>query len=75
MAAYNSFKNLCRSAGLDAKKFALHSARVGAATDAHLAGVPGNIIDFRGRWKSCLTKRIYCRPDVKDLLELGRKNF
>jgi hypothetical protein len=72
MAAYNNFKKLVRDMGLNEKLYALHSPRVGAATDAHLAGTPGNIIDFRGRWKSASTKKRYCRPDIDSLLLLNR---
>jgi hypothetical protein len=70
MAAYNSFKKILDFAGLDVKKFAMHSPRVGAATDAYKNGVPGYIIDKRGRWKSASMKKRYCRPGVNDWLEI-----
>jgi hypothetical protein len=72
MATYNAFKKMCVESGLDAKRFGLHSMRVGAATDAYLRGVPGNVIDFRGRWKSENTKKRYCRPTVDNLLKANR---
>jgi hypothetical protein len=73
MAAYIGFKKLCKNVGLDSQKYALHSPRIGAAMDAHLNGLPDNLIDFRGRWKSSHTKKRYCRPEVESLLELRKK--
>jgi hypothetical protein len=73
MAAYAGFKKLCVGAGLDPVKYALHSPRIGAATDAQLNGLPDNLIDFRGRWKSASTKKRYCRPEVESLLKLRSK--
>jgi hypothetical protein len=72
MAAYHSFKKLCKQVGLDPACYALHSPRVGATTDAHMQGVPGNVIDFRGRWKSKSSKKRYCRPTIEDLLKLNK---
>jgi hypothetical protein len=70
MAAYNSFKKMLDFAGLDSKKFGLHSPRVGAATDAHRNDVPDYVIDKQGRWKSGNMKRRYCRPHVDDWLDI-----
>jgi hypothetical protein len=72
MAAYSAFKKLCVGAGLDAKRFGLHSLRAGATTDAFKNEVPGHLIDLRGRWRSANTKNRYCRPDVTDLLLVHR---
>jgi hypothetical protein len=69
MAAYNSFKKLLKDAGLDPALFAMHSPRVGAATDAHAAGIPGYIIDIRGRWKSSSMKKRYCRPSKESWMK------
>jgi hypothetical protein len=72
MAACHAFKKLCKNVGLDPKLYGLHSPRVGAATDAYLAGIPGPVIDLRGRWKSCNTKKRYCRPTIEMLLAYDR---
>jgi hypothetical protein len=72
MAAYNAFKKFCTDAGLDAKKFGLHSLRSGATTDAFAKNLPEHLIDLRGRWKSAATKHRYCKPSVNDLLSVQR---
>jgi hypothetical protein len=72
MAAYNGFKKLCLCTGLDARKFGLHSLRAGATTDAFENGLPGHLIDLRGRWRSANTKNHYCRPSVHDLLKVHK---
>jgi hypothetical protein len=66
MAAYNAFKKILKEAGLDPKLYALHSPRVGATTDSFAMGIPGHIIDIRGRWKSSKTKERYCRPSERE---------
>jgi hypothetical protein len=60
-AALRAFKNLVQKFGLDPDKFALHSMRVGGATDAFHAAVPPHVIDKQGRWKSQYTKYRYFR--------------
>jgi hypothetical protein len=77
MAAYNSFKKLLKDANLNPELFGMHSPRVGAATDAHADGIPGYIIDLRGRWKSSSMKKRYCRPPkeiwMKTVLNKSKK--
>ena len=60
-AAYKAFKTMLIFAGLDPKKFALHSPRIGGATDAFKNNVPFYAIDKQGRWKSTDTKYLYLR--------------
>jgi hypothetical protein len=62
MAAYNGFKSMLKDANINPADFGLHSLRVGAATDAYIAGVPGNIIDLRGRWRSANMKNVIVGP-------------
>jgi len=68
-AAYKCFKTLLSSAGLDPRKFGLHSPRIGAATDAFFNKVPDYVIDLQGRWKSHATKYRYLRLDEKRLVD------
>lgn len=72
-AAYKAFKNLFAFAGLDPSKFALHSPRVGGATDAFNAGVPAYVIDRQGRWKSSDTKYLYLRLKEDDIVRRIKK--
>ena len=55
-------------AGLDPKRFSLHSPRIGGATDAFKNGVPSFVIDRQGRWKSSDTKYLYLRMKDDDLI-------
>ena len=61
LAAYQAFKRLLKFADLDPSLYALHSPRIGGATDAFAAGVPDYIIDRQGRWKSPSMKYRYCQ--------------
>ena len=41
--------------------YAMHSMRIGGATDAFSTNVPLHLIDSQGRWKSGQTKYRYLR--------------
>jgi len=56
-------------AGLDAKKFSLHSPRIGGATDAFNNNIPHCVIDKQGRWKSSDIKYLYLRQKEDALVE------
>jgi hypothetical protein len=63
-AAYVEFKNLLKYCDLEPSLYGLHSARIGAATDAFMSNVPGFLINAKGRWKSEKSKYSYLRvPD------------
>jgi hypothetical protein len=73
-AAYTALKNLLTNCGLDAKLYALHSARIGAATNAFENNVPLHLIDAKGRWKSSNSKYSYLRVAKQSITSVGRKN-
>ena len=60
-------------AGLDCKKFGLHSPRIRGATDAFANNVPTYVIDKQGRWKSSDTKYIYLCQKEADVVKQIRK--
>jgi len=53
------FHAACTSLGLSQYNFTPHCLRHGAATYAHLRGVPMEDILYRGRWRNPLSARIY----------------
>ena len=61
-------------AGLDSKKYGLHSPRIGGASDAFRNGIPHHIIDAQGRWKSTTTKFAYLRFNEKNFVNEIRKS-
>ena len=63
-AAYNAFKKLVTKFGLDPKKFALHSPRVGGTSTLFQNKIPKRVIDRQGRWKSRNTKYRYARDNI-----------
>ena len=74
-AAYKNFKEMLKSNGLDARRFALHSPRIGGATDAFRNNIPPHIIDAQGRWKSSGTKFCYLRISDAERIEYFRKTI
>ncbi len=57
---------MLESHGIDPSGFALHSPRIGGATDCFLSGVPKEFIDKKGRWSSQNSKYSYLRvPEVE----------
>ena len=54
--------------GLDPKLYAMHSMRIGGATDAFRNNVPLHLIDSQGRWKSGQTKYHYLRVSDREKL-------
>jgi hypothetical protein len=73
-AALKSFKNMLSFANLDPSLYALHSPRIGGASDAFRNGIPGYIIDSQGRWKCTSTKFHYLRIDEQDLVKKIKKS-
>lgn len=67
-AAYNAFKKFLLKCGLDSKKFALHSPRIGGTITLFQNNIPKRIIDKQGRWKSRNTKYRYARDDKSYLI-------
>ena len=67
-AAMKAFKTMLVFAGLDPKRFGLHSPRIGGATDAFRNNVPSTVIDKIGRWKSSDSKYAYLRYSNGHLL-------
>ena len=61
VAAYKAFKKLLKEVGLDPRKYALHSPRIGGTSDAFEAAVPLHAIEKQGHWKCLKTKYRYCR--------------
>ena len=48
--------------------YAMHSMRIGGATDAFSTNVPLHLIDSQGRWKSGQTKYHYLRVSDREKL-------
>ena len=70
-AAYRSFKDFIKLSSLDPKLYAMHSMRIGGATDAFRNNVPLHLIDSQGRWKSGQTKYRYLRvTDVERIVAM-----
>ena len=65
-ACYRQFKQLLLSVGIDPTSLALHSPRIGAATDAFRNKVPNRLIDRQGRWKCKSSKYRYGRDTAKE---------
>ena len=72
-AAVKAFRTMLDFAGLDSKKFGLHSPRIGGASDAFANKVPNYVIDKQGRWKSSDTKYIYLCQKESELVNHIRK--
>ena len=64
---YNNFKNLLKFVGIDPTSLALHSPRIGAATDAFNNGVPNRLIDRQGRWRNANSKYRYGRDSMPEM--------
>jgi hypothetical protein len=61
-------------AGLKPENYALHSPRIGGASDAFRNGIPAHIIDAQGRWKSAATKFAYLRFNEKHFVRKIKKS-
>jgi hypothetical protein len=73
-AAYKAFKTMLSSAGLKSDLYALHSPRIGGASDAFQNGIPSHVIDTQGRWKSSATKFAYLRFNEKQFVKNIQKS-
>jgi len=73
-AAYKAFKTMLNFAGLKSENYALHSPRIGGASDAFQNGIPAHIIDAQGRWKSSATKFSYLRFNEKQFVQQIKKS-
>jgi hypothetical protein len=71
MAAYDDFKKLLKFCDLDPSLYGLHSARIGAATDAFLNNIPEFVINAKGRWKSEKSKFSYLRLSAALVQQVG----
>ena len=58
----NKFRSLLNQAGYRGEAFSSHSMRRGGATWAHRQGVPGNLIQIHGGWKSDAYKQYLTFP-------------
>ncbi len=72
-AALKSFKSLLSRHGFDSSRFALHSPRIGGATDCFLSHVPLEVIDAKGRWKSGYSKYSYLRVPESSLVRASAR--
>ena len=66
-AVYTQFKKLLLNCGINHKKFALHSPRVEASTEAFRSKVPKHLIDRQGRWKNKKSKYRYARETSAEM--------
>jgi integrase len=64
------FHAACDSLGLSRYNFTPHCLRHGAATYAHLRGVPMEEILYRGRWRNPLSARIYIQSGPMLLIQV-----
>ncbi|VDI75565.1 Hypothetical predicted protein [Mytilus galloprovincialis] len=70
---FNAFLKKCiTSIGLDAGKFSTHSFRRGGATLAFKCGVPSDLIQLQGDWKSSAYK-LYLRYGLNEKLIVANK--
>lgn len=70
---FNAFLKKCiTSIGLDAGKFSTHSFRRGGATWAFKCGVPSDLIQLQGDWKSSAYK-LYLRYGLNEKLIVANK--
>ncbi|XP_033739604.1 uncharacterized protein LOC117326910 isoform X3 [Pecten maximus] len=60
----DSLKQTFCAAGIDAKGYASHSFRIGAASTAAAQGIPDEDIQHMGRWKSLAFKRYIRLPTI-----------
>ena len=60
-ACHKFLSHLLSQAGYRASEYNTHSFRIGAATSAAMAGVPGRVIKRLGRWRSRAVN-LYIRP-------------
>ena len=60
-ACHKFLSHLLSQAGYGASEYNTHSFRIGTATSAAMAGVPGRVIKRLGRWRSRAVN-LYIRP-------------
>lgn len=65
-------RSLCKNIGLDPQEYSSHSFRRGGATLAFQAGVPADLIQFLGDWRSDAYKK-YLKFNLDDKLRVVEK--
>ena len=60
------------AAGIEAKRYAGHSFRIGAATTASLCGLQDSLIKTLGRWESS-AYTVYIRTPPSTLVSVSRR--
>ncbi len=68
-------KSALRSIGLNDRFYGLHSMRRGGATAAWKKGVPIDLIQRHGRWKSLTSVEMYLDKDANELLPVTQSLF
>ena len=69
---YSSLAAILEQSGLNHKNYNTHSFRIGAATTARQAGIPGALIQMLGRWQSSAYKQ-YIKTPREELARLSKQ--
>ena len=66
------FSKQLRAISLDAKKFGLHSLRLGGTTEAAAWGIPDRLIQRHGGWRSEVSMNMYIKETKNALLRVSK---